>query len=84
MSYDASLKARWDNKNVMDYAIEQAEERGEARCEKRGEARGEKRGEARGEYKKAVETARKMKSKGYSLEAISELTGLTIEEIGRL
>ena len=26
--YNASLKAKWDNKNVMDYAVEQGVERG--------------------------------------------------------
>ena len=26
--YNASLKAKWDNKNVLDYAVEQGVERG--------------------------------------------------------
>lgn len=72
MLYDASLKARWDNKNAMDYAVEQAEARGEAR------------GEAAGLRKQALATARKMLSRGYSVEVIAELTNLSMKEIERL
>ena len=35
-------------------------------------------------YKQAVESARRMKAKGYAVEDISEVTGLTAEEIQRL
>ena len=35
-------------------------------------------------YKQAVESARKMKAKGYSIEDIAEITGLTAEEIETL
>ncbi len=34
-------------------------------------------------YKQAVESARRMKAKGYAVEDISEVTGLTAEEIHR-
>ena len=32
-------------------------------------------------YKQAVESARRMKAKGYAVEDIAEITGLTAEEI---
>ena len=35
-------------------------------------------------YKQAVESARRMKVKGYAVEDIAEITGLTAEEIERL
>ena len=35
-------------------------------------------------YKQAVESARRMKAKGYAVEDIAEITGLTVEEIERL
>ena len=35
-------------------------------------------------YKQAIDSARRMKAKGYSLEDIAEITGLTNDEIGRL
>jgi predicted transposase/invertase (TIGR01784 family) len=52
--------------------------------EKRGEKRGEARGEERGELNKAQEVARRMKAKGYSLDDIIELTGLSREEVEKL
>lgn len=35
-------------------------------------------------YNNAVQTARKMKSKGFSLADIAEITGLTVEEINKI
>jgi uncharacterized protein with HEPN domain len=35
-------------------------------------------------YKQAVESARRMKAKGYAVEDIAEITGLSAEEIERL
>lgn len=32
-------------------------------------------------YKQAVESARRMKTKGYAIEDIAEITGLSCEEI---
>ena len=33
---------------------------------------------------KAIDAARKMKSKGYAIEDIAEITGLTVEQIDAL
>ncbi len=41
-------------------------------------------GEQKGERKKSLETAAKMKQKGFSLEMISECTGLSVEEINKI
>ena len=56
-----------------------AEGHAEGRAEGRGEGHAEGHAEGRGEEKK--ETARKMLAKGYAPEDISELTGLSAEEI---
>jgi len=66
--YDSSLKYKWDNKNVMDYAVSTAEARG---MEK-------------GEYKKALDIAREMKKDGLPLAQISKFTKLSVEEIEKL
>lgn len=49
-----------------------------------GRAEGREQGRAEGEYNKALESARKMKAKGYPADDIAEITGLTIDEINRL
>lgn len=41
-------------------------------------------GRTEGEQAKAIDTARKMKAKGFAIEDIAEITGLTAEEIDRL
>jgi predicted transposase/invertase (TIGR01784 family) len=49
-----------------------------------GEAIGEARGEARGIKKGVLQTAKKMKSEGISVDIISKLTGLSAKEIAKL
>ena len=66
--YEDSLKAYRDIKNSIDSA--------------RREGRAEGRAEGHAEEKKVI--ARKMKSKGFSAADISEMTGLTDEEIETL
>jgi predicted transposase/invertase (TIGR01784 family) len=70
--YDSSLKYKWDNKNVLDYAKEEAKQEGIQQ------------GIQQGEYKKAVGIAREMKKDGLPDSQISKFTGLSIEEIGKL
>jgi predicted transposase/invertase (TIGR01784 family) len=74
--YDSSLKYKWDNKNVMDYAVSTAEAR--------GEAKGMEKGMEKGEYKKALDIAREMKKDGLPLAQISKFTKLSVEEIEKL
>jgi predicted transposase/invertase (TIGR01784 family) len=52
--------------------------------EKRGIKLGEERGEKRGEMQKAREDARRMKARGYPVEDIVEITGLSAEEVEKL
>jgi predicted transposase/invertase (TIGR01784 family) len=70
--YDESLKRKWDNKNVMDYAVSTAEERGLAK------------GLEEGEHKKALEIALEMKKEGMPLAQIAKFTKLSVEEIEAL
>ena len=63
-----------------DLGIEQGRSEGFAEGEKIGEERGRTEGEA----SKALEMAKAMKDKGYSTDEISELTGLSSEEIKKL
>ena len=52
--------------------------------EKRGEERGEKRGEKRGEEKGKINIAQSMKKKGFDINIIMELTGLSRDKIASL
>ena len=70
--YEDSLKAYRDIKNSID----------SARRDGRAEGRAEGLAEGHVEEKKVI--ARKMKSKGFSASDISEMTGLTDEEIETL
>ena len=63
-----------------DLGIEQGRSEGFAEGEKIGEERGRTEGEA----SKALEMAKAMKNKGYSTDEISELTGLSSDEIKKL
>ena len=53
-------------------------------AERKGEVRGEARGEANGRNAEKIEIAKKLKTKGTSIEEIVELTGLSKEEIEKL
>ena len=67
-----------------DLGIEKGIEHG--RCEgfAEGEKIGEERGEASGRAEREIEMARAMKDRSYSIDEISELTGLSAEEIEQL
>jgi predicted transposase/invertase (TIGR01784 family) len=74
--YDSSLKYKWDNKNVLDHAISEAEAKG---IEK-----GIEQGFEQGKLEEAREIAREMKRDGLPIAQISKFTRLTVEEIERL
>ena len=76
LAYDHALKRYRDTINAM-YG---AEEKGRAE----GRAEGREEGLAEGEYNKAMESARKMKAKGYPIADIADITGLSVEEIDSL
>ena len=70
--YDSSMKYKWDNKNVLDYAI------------KEGFEQGLEKGIEKGKFEKAIAVAREMKKDGLPLIQISKFTELSTEEIEKL
>ena len=62
----------------------EGEAKGRKEGRKEGEAKGRKEGRAEGERAAKLESARKMKSKGYSIDIIADITGLTPDEIAEL
>lgn len=76
MKYVRQMMAEWDREGQLATAIMDGEERGEAR----GEAKGLAKGRAEG----IAKTAKAMKEKGIELSLISEITGLTAEQIKAL
>ncbi len=66
--YDSRLKHKWDNKNVLDYAVSTAEAKG---IEK-------------GKHEEALTIARELKKEGLTIEFIAKTTKLSIEEIESL
>ena len=70
--YDSSLKYKWDNKNVLDYAL------------KEGFEKGIEQGIEKGKLEEAKEIAREMKKDGLPFAQISKFTKLSIEEIEKL
>jgi len=80
MSYESSLKHKRDAESVFNSAVRSGEAKGLAE----GMAKGLAEGLAEGERKKAIESARKMLSKGFKREDIRDITGLSIEEIEKL
>ncbi|MET7253943.1 Rpn family recombination-promoting nuclease/putative transposase [Dyadobacter fermentans] len=97
MAWDAYLKVKWDNENSMDYAKKEAMREGREEGMKEGMKEGIKEGMKEGvkegkevgmkEGMKAgiketrLQVARNMKTRGFDAETISEITGLTPEEV---
>jgi predicted transposase/invertase (TIGR01784 family) len=52
--------------------------------ERRGKEKGKLEGEIEGEKKNALKNAKNMLKKSYDLKEISEITGLSIEDIEKL
>lgn len=71
--YEACLKVYRDNYNTWNYMKEQAL--------KEGKEEGLEIGRAEGRNIERLSSARKMLDKGYPIEDIVEITGLTIDEI---
>ena len=84
MSYRTSLEQKWDYENVLSYAVQEAEERKYAEGKQEGKIEGKIEGKQEGKQEEKIETARKLKGKGYSFTDISEITGLSISEIEKL
>ncbi|WP_316813542.1 Rpn family recombination-promoting nuclease/putative transposase [Pedobacter heparinus] len=77
--YNASLKRKWDNKNVLDYAVETATQKADQRATERERAK------ALAEKKElALDLAREMLADNEPIEKIVKYTKLSIEEIQSL
>jgi predicted transposase/invertase (TIGR01784 family) len=70
--YDSSLKYKWDNKNVIDYARQE------------GMIKGIEKGIEKGKLEEAIAIAKEMKKDGLPLAQISKFTKLSAEEIEKL
>ena len=82
--YDSSLKYKWDNKNVLDTALQEGFEKGIELGIEQGIEQGIEKGIGQGEHSKAVFVAIEMKKESFPFEQIAKFTGLSIEEIEKL
>ncbi len=80
MLYDSSLKRKWDNKNVLDYAIKEAKNEGIIEGEIKGKLEGKLEGITEGKLQIAAE----MKREGMPTAQIAKITKLSISEIEKL
>ena len=80
-AYQKSENMGYSYQNTIDYAREEGDKVGEKRGREIGRAEGRAEGinEGRSEEKTAI--ARNMLTKGYDLKIVSELTGLSIDEV---
>ena len=78
------LLAEYDYDTDIAVQRKEAFEDGIAIGEKVGEERGISIGLLQGEYKKAIETAKSMKSENMPVNTIARFTGLSPEEIEKL
>ena len=86
--YDESIKTMRDHISAYETAINKGLAKGRAEGMAEGEKKGRLEGKAEGLKEGlslgAIQTARRMKAKGFTLDVISEMTGLSPEEIASL
>ena len=82
--YEESLKHYRDLRNVVNSAKRSGIEQGWAEGRAKGREEGRVEGRLEGHANADREHAIKMKAKGFALEDIADITGLTIEEIAAL
>ena len=82
--YFESQKEYWDYTSTLETAARKGEAKGRAEGFTEGEAKGRAEGEAKGRAEALFDNARKMKSKGFSVKDIAEITGLSSEDIASL
>ena len=86
MSKEERAQYDYEWKIYNDYlnTFNSAEKKGHAEGLAEGRMEGHAEGLAEGRAEEKLENARRMKSKGYPLDDIVDITGLTIEEIEKL
>jgi predicted transposase/invertase (TIGR01784 family) len=80
-TYEQEKKRELDAKAIMDYALNQSKAQGIAEGITQGITRGIAQGNAEGEKKAQLKFAKNLLKKGYPLDEIMVLTGLSKEEI---
>jgi flagellar biosynthesis/type III secretory pathway protein FliH len=83
-SYEQSINAYRDIKNSLDTASKEGFTKGKIEGKAEGFVEGMEKGMEKGKAEGRADTAKKMKIKGLDLNLISDITGLSIEEIKRL
>lgn len=81
---DERIRIQENYDMTMETAIDEAREEGLERGIEKGIERGLKQGLEQGRYEERLELVRKMLSKGLSLEVVSDVTGLSLEELEAL
>ena len=81
---DEHIRIQENYDMTMETAIDEAREEGLEQGLEQGLERGLKQGLERGRYEGQLELIRKMLSKGLSLEVVSDVTGLSVEELETL
>ena len=74
----------YDEEGVMESLKQEAWEDGKAEGIAQGIAQGKSEGIAQGKSEGIAQVAKTMKQAGYDLDAISKLTGITVEELKKL
>ena len=85
--YNSALKRKWDNQNVLDYAVKTAKEEGKKEGVKEGIKKGIKEGIKEERAKADAEKrgiAEKLKRMGMPIVEIARTVGLTVKEIEQL
>ena len=83
-NYIKSMNTERDTYNQIEYARETGREEGREEGHKVGKEEGLKEGREKGAKQNSCDIAKRMLEKGIDIETISELTGLTAEEVSRL
>ena len=83
-AYERYWDAVYNERGAIRHGYNQGHAAGLAEGQARGEAKGRAEGRAEGEAKANCNNARRMKAKGYAIEDIAEITGLTADEISAL
>ena len=82
--YDESIKTMRDHISAYETAINKGLAKGHSEGLKEGLSKGKIEGRSEGAKEEKIQTARRMKAKGLTLDFISEMTGLSPEEIASL
>ena len=78
---DERIRIQENYDMTMETAIDEAHEEGIEKGLEQGLERGLKQGLERGRHEERLELIRTMLSKGLSLEVVSDVTGLSLEEL---